>query len=201
MSEADNGTNDRLPYEYTPEQLRRMDDDTARAELTVDQFERREKIIALHDGADEQRAEWEAEDERVTDLVVHADPELLGTEVDLYGNDVLVHMDTDDDALVGTIRSLESEFGDVDRDDIDLLDAGSREEFAAYVTDALDAMIVRWNGHGWGDLGDAERRAILADAREKWGLDAMFLGLVDAITAVQRDREERVDVVDSFRGA
>lgn len=190
------------PYEFTPEQLRRMGDDEARETLTVAQYERREKILDLHAGADDQVDEWDDEDQTVTDLVVHADPEQLGTRVDLYGNDVLVHMDSDNDDLKETIDALESEFGDVSGGgDIDELDDDALETFEGLVTDALGALLVRWNGHDWANLDPFERDVILDSAREKWGLDGMFLGFIDVVIAVQEDREERLDVVDSFRGA
>lgn len=185
--------------DYTPTELREMGDDEARSTLTVDQYERREKLNDLLAEADETRERIDEQNERVESLTVHADPEQLGTEVDLFGNDVLVHIDTDNDEFREAAEALE-ELEPDDRTEIDALDDDLRERMGEKLTTMLDAVLVRWNGHEWGDLPADDRAGVLADAREKWGLDGLMLAWADIGAAVGEDREERVGVVDSFRG-
>ncbi len=90
-------------------ELRRMDEQEARQSLTVAEYERWESINQLHDEAEETREQWEEEEQEVSDLVVRADPEQLGTEVDLFGNDVLVRVDSEDRRFREAAESLSDE--------------------------------------------------------------------------------------------
>jgi hypothetical protein len=188
--------------EYTPGQLRQMDESTARSTLTVDQFERWEKIQDLYDDAEETREQWADADETVTEISVSADPEALGTHVDVFGNDLLVHIDAEDDrlrAVAGELDGfdLEAEDGEgyaVPEDaDIDAL--------AEALTNLLDLVIVRWDGTVWADLAQPERDTVLADARAGWGVDGLLLAWVDIMAAVNEDRQERMGAIESFHGA
>ena len=185
--------------EYTPRELREMDDDEARQTLTVEQYERRESLLELMEEADETRERIDEQNERVEELVVHADKEQLGTEVDVFGNDLLVHVDSDNDEFREAAERLEALEPD-DETEIDTLDDDLREDMAEQLTTMLDAILVRWNGAEWSDLPADARAGVLADAREKWGLDGLMLAWADIAAAVNEDREERVGVVDSFRG-
>lgn len=185
--------------EHTPGELLAMDEQTARETLTVQQFGRYEKLHELEADADETKERWAEENERVTELTVHADAEKLGTEVDWYGNDVLVHVDSDDAAFRDTIETFREEFDDVGTDEIDTLEPERAETLTSHLLTLLDHLVVQWNGHDWDALPQAERDAILSEARDKWGLDAAFGALMDAMTAIRKEREEQVDVVESFR--
>jgi hypothetical protein len=184
--------------EYSAGQLRRMDRETAADTLTKRQWDRWEKLNALHDDAEAQREQWAAESDEVVDLTVHADPDDLGTEVDIYGNDVVVHVTEDDDTFRAAAEDLEAEFGDDDRD-VSELDASDAERIAECLLTMLDCALVRWNGTPWETLGQAQRDRVLADARQKWGLEGLLYAWVDVAEAIQAEREQRVDVIESFR--
>jgi hypothetical protein len=190
------------PYEYSPRQLREMDDAEARTTLTVAQHERREKLLELDAQAEETQQKWADEDQQVADVVVHADPESLGTAVEIYGNDLLVHIDEDDAQLraaVEDLRDLRDRYSDLSPDEYDEIDERDQERMVALLQDLLDAVLVRWNDAEWADLEAPQRRAILDEAADKWGVNALFNAWVDVQIAIYEDREERLDVIESFR--
>jgi hypothetical protein len=185
--------------EYTPRQLREMDDDEARETLTVDQYERREELLDLLDDAEDARDELNEQEQRVEDLVVHADPESLGTEVDVFGNTLLVHVDSENGAFRDAADDLETIQDDTPDDESATIDPERIGDAADALTTMLDCAIVRWNGHDWAGLTDQRRQAILDDAREKWGADGLLLAWLDIAAAVGEQRQERVDVIEKFR--
>lgn len=185
--------------EFTNGELLAMDDEEARATLTVDQYRRWEKLTDLHADAEQTRDEWDDEREQVTELTVHADPEALGTRVELYGNDLLVRVDPEDDDFRDAATRLDDKFGDRDMDEVDDFDDGVQAAVGDALLDMLDAILLRWNGHDWADIADADRGAVLADCRDKWGIDGLLKAWVDIAAAVQEDREGKLDVIDNFR--
>lgn len=186
--------------EYTTLDLRRMDEQDARHTLTVAEFERWEKLHDLTDSAAETRERWADESEQVLDITVNADADALGTEVDVYGNDLLVHVDSEDRQFRQAAEALDDELQSTDTDEVDALDAETRERLADAILDVLDACILRWNGTEWGDLPDEKRYAVLGDARAKWGLDATLAAMFDIVIAIREDHEEKKEVVESFLG-
>lgn len=191
--------------EYSTLDLRQMDEQTARNTLTVAEYERWEQLNELRDNAEQTREQWAEADQRVAEITVSADMDQLGTEVEVFGNDLLVHIDSEDPQLRTAAEDLEAfgeAHGDVtDADDLETLDDGDADRLASLLLDMLDAMIVEWDGTEWGDLPAGARQSILADARSSWGLDGLLLAWVDVLTAVREDREDRLDVIDSFRPA
>lgn len=187
--------------DYSPSELEAMSDDEARSELTVEQYERREKLLDLLDEAAENEQELAADEERVEDLVVHADPEALGTEVDVFGNDLLVQVESDDPAFRAVAEELDDEFGDIDETELETLGAEETDRIAEALQEMLDLVLVRWNGTDWDGLARDKRDLVLHDCREKWGVDGLLLAWVEIADAVQTDREDKLSVVDSFRGA
>src|SRR6056297_2783627 len=101
-------------------ELRRMDRETARAELTVPEYERWDALHDRLDGAEQTRDEWADADETALDVTVHADDADLGTEVEVFGNDVLVRVDPESRGLRDRANALRDEFGDDGRDMDDL---------------------------------------------------------------------------------
>lgn len=195
---------DEYEREYANHELLAMDDDEARHRLSVAQYERREKLQDLHEEADETREQWAEEQQEVAEITVSADPEQLGTTVDVFGNDLLVRIDSEDPALQRAADSLDdirAEYADVDAEAMDQIPRDDREAMGNCLVEMLDAVIVRWDGTEWADLPDWKREAVLADARTDWGLDGLLLAWVDIAAAVNDDREERLDVVESFRGS
>lgn len=184
---------------YSPRELRQMDEQTARRTLTVDQYERWESLQDLYDRAEQTRERFAREDEQVHDLTVHADPDALGTEVRLYGNDLLVHLDSDDPEFRAIHDEYQDLVGDVDEDDLAALE-DNRDAVADAVVEMLDCLLLRWNGTAWDSLPADYRRETLQEAREKWGFDALMVGWAEVMGAIREDREEAAEVVESFRG-
>jgi hypothetical protein len=189
--------------DWTNAQLLAMDESEARSTLTVDEYERWEKLNDLHAQADETREQWADEGQEVAAITVSADMDDLGTEVDIYGNTLLVHIDSDDpdvQAVIEDLQSFKDDHGEIfDSDDLERFDDGVRDELATLLCDVLDAVIVRWDGTDWRDLDTAARQSVLADARREWGLDGLLLAWVDIQIAVREDQEAKVDVIESFR--
>lgn len=186
---------------YSVSELRAMDEQTARQTLTVEQYERWDSLQDLYDQAEANRDRFAREDDQVHDLTVHADPEALGTDVQLYGNDLLVHLDSDDP----TFRAVHDEYqdlvGDTDEGEADLeaLEE-NREAVADAIIELFDCLLVRWNGTDWERLSPKQRRGVLADAREAWGFDALVLGWGEVMAAIRETREQQAEAVESFRG-
>jgi len=179
--------------------LRRMDREEARETLPVAEYERWEQLHENINAAAETRERWAEEDQRVQELTVHADAEQLGTEVDLYGNTVLVHVNPDDDRFRAVATDLQDRYGE-DGPDTDELDPEEVDRLADDLIEMLDLVILRWNGVEWDALDPDTRRDTLADARVAWGVDNLWLAWADIAEATQQRHQERVDVVDSFRG-
>jgi hypothetical protein len=179
-----------------------MDEQTARETLTVNQFKRWEKLNSLHEQADETRERWAEEEQRVAEITVQADMEQLGTRVDVFGNDLLVHIDSEDRHLTqaaGKLEDLREEYEDTDPEDLDSIPQTDRDAMLGHLQSMLDAVIVEWGEHRWANLREDQRADILADAAEKWGLDGIMLAWVDIAVAVNEDRQERMEVMDSFQ--
>ena len=186
--------------EYSTLDLRQMDRETAERELTKLQFDRWEKLHELKAGAEETRERFAQEDELVTDLTVTADMADLGTEVDLYGDTALVHLDSDNEQFIDAAESLDAEFPDADKSDVPEMDDEDREVIASRAMEMLDAMLVRWNGTEWASVPEHEQQALLETLRQEWGIDALFLSIFKCADAIQEDREEQVEAIESFRG-
>lgn len=184
---------------YSTLELRQMDEEEARNRLTVNEYETWERLHERVDRAEETREQWDDEDETVAALTVHADPEALGTEVSLYGNDALVHIDSEDADFRAAADRLDDTLGDADPDDIEALDDADTDVAAEALLDMLDAVLVRWNGTEWAELSQGQRQTALQQMRAKWGLDALLMAWFDIAAAVAEEREDRVDVIESFR--
>jgi hypothetical protein len=190
---------DDSPEEYTPRQLREMTDAEAES-LPADQQQRREKILELYHDAEETKEQWTEEDREVGNIVIHANPEALGTSVELYGNDLLVQLDTDDEDLRQAAQSLEA-VEDMSKEEFRDLGGEAYEEAIAAAGQMLDALLVKWNGTAWDRLPSERRSAILDDAREAWGAVKFVQATFETMAAVQQDMDEMTEAVDSFRGA
>lgn len=185
--------------DYSVSQLREMDEQTARDTLTVNQYERWEQIQDLYDDVAETEAEWQSQEETVAAVTVSADMEQLGTRVDVFGNDLLVHADTEAPAFRQAAERLESEFGDIDGSELDGVDDDRVQALADHLVEMLSQVIVQWGGTEWDSLPPAQRDSILADAREKWGVDGLMLAWSDIAVAIREDREEVVGQLEKFR--
>lgn len=189
--------------DYTRRELREMDEQTARNTLTVAEYERWERIQDLYEQREDTLDEWDSQEQTVADVTVHADAETLGTEIELYGNELLVRVRPDSRRLQqvrGRLDDNDIDLDNPDAEDVADIDEETQEAIADALTSLLDAILVRWNGTKWRDLSPEQREAILADARQAWGLDGLLFGVVQVIRAVHEDQNRRVEDVKSFLG-
>jgi len=183
----------------TNTELRRMDETEAKHNLTVAEYERWESLNDHLDRADEAREQWEEDDAATVDITVKADMSDLATEVELYGNDVLVHMESDNSAIEDHIGAVDDILGDRDVDETATLTDDEKETAEGHMLDVLDEILVQWNGTRWADLSEAQRGGVLADIGREWGVDALLNAWLDIAVAVAEDREEKVSTIESFR--
>ena len=187
--------------DYSAMDLRDMDRTAALNELNAEQFERWEDVQELTQAADERAEQFAANDRTVSSVVVDADLDELGTDVEVYGNDLTVYIDADDDRLHDAIKRLDDRFGDVERDDLDALGDADREAIGEALEDILLSSIVAWDGERFEDLPADEPLAIVRTAREKWGLTPTFEAVMKIIGACNEAQAERFEAIDSFHGA
>lgn len=180
-------------------ELRRMDEQTARQTLTVTEYERWESLNDHLDRADEAREQWAEDDAETVDIAVNADMSDLATEVDLYGNTVLVHFESDNNAVEDHIDAVDDVLGDRDVDETATLTESEQEQVEEHMLSILGEILVKWNGVRWGDLSEAQRGGVLSDIRRSWGVDALLNAWLDISVAVAEDREEKVSTIESFR--
>lgn len=185
--------------EYTPRELRAMDEDEALSTLTVAQYERWQGIQDLYDDVEETEAEWDAQAETVAEVTVEADMEALGTRVDVFGNDLLVHADTESTGFRNAAQRLDDEFGDIEGDQLEDVDDGRVDALANHLLDMLDAVLVEWDGTDWDALDEDGRQGVLQSARSKWGVDGLMLAWGEIAVAIREDREETVGRIEKFR--
>lgn len=187
---------------WSVSELLAMGESDARETLTVDEYERWEKLNDLHDEADETRDEWREQEQQVQQFTVRADMEALGTEVELYGNDLLVHLDPEDPEIQRLAEAYDDELGDFDESDFadtDEIPEDIIDTVSELLIDLLDEIIVRWNGEEWADAPRETRRETLRAARESWGVEGMVYGKLEILEAVQEDRDDRMSVIEKFR--
>lgn len=195
----------------TAADLRRMDEQTARDTLTVNEFERWEALRDLHEQADEQREEW-AEDARVaTETLVFADAHDLAAEVSVFGNDLLCYYALDDPRIQDTADDLAAVFDvdpDADPEAIDTIRAEDIDESDVdAVKDALAELVlvatVEFNGTALDESTPAARETIregiTADPPEGWGVAGLMDAWTEIQTAVEAARDERLERVRKFR--
>jgi len=182
--------------EYRPTELVRMSDEEV-ADLSDEEQQRREKLLALHSESEETKKDWADQRQRITDIVVNADREALGTRVDVFGNDLLVRVHSENTDLRESAERLES-FADDEREMADL-PAEDREDLAAYLIEMLDAVLLEWNGTDWTDLPEDERYGVLFRAREDWALDGLLSAWLNIAAAISEERDEQMEVVDRFQ--
>jgi len=187
--------------DYSPFELRDMDEETARNTLTVAEFERWESVQDLSERADERAAEFEDGDATVMGVVVEADMSELGAELELYGNDLLVYLDPDDKRVREVARTLEDEFGGLSPDDAEELDAADEDRLVELLTEFVRLSIMEWNGEDFGDLPEASQKRIAANAADQWGTVGLLVGMLKIAEACDEAQDEWLGAVDQFRGA
>jgi hypothetical protein len=193
--------------DYSAFDLREMDEEEARQTLTVNEFQQWEKIQELYDEAEDTEQEWQEDADAVAEVTVSADMDALGTEVDIYGNDLLVHADLESPAFREATERLEDEFGDIAVENPDAegtdafgdVDAARLDDMGAHLLEMLDTVLVRWDGTAWADLPEQRQEAILQQAREAWGITGLLKAWGEITLAIREDYDELEARVESFR--
>lgn len=189
---------------YSMAALREMSDAEARATLTVDEYDDWQQLQDLFEQDEQTREQWEQADETVAEVAVRADMEQLGTQVDLWGNPVVVHLDPGDRHLQQRIREFEDEHGEHAGEDVDDIDDVDTEQIAESVKLLLDVLLVEWDGTRWADLPDYERdeyHPVLDVAEDKWGLAGLVDGVVRVLETAYEEQQQRMEEIESFLGA
>lgn len=186
--------------DYSSLDLRQMDREQARQELPMAQFERWEQLHENIKQAEQTREQWAEHDELATELVVHADVEELGTEVDLYGNELIVDFDPDNEDLLNLIKKTQRKYGEIEIETIEELEQDRMQEMALALEDIFREIILQWNGTDYRELPEDTQIQIISQARDKWGLRAFALGIVDCLIRAYEDQEQRMAAIESFHG-
>jgi len=193
--------------EYSAFDLRDMEEETAWDELSREESEQWEKIQELYDGVEETEQQFEREAEAVADVTVSADMTDLGTEVSVFGNDLLVYADLESPEFRDATERLESEFGDITVENPDAEDEAAfgdvaderLDDMAAHLVEMLDTVLVRWDGTEWDSLSDGQRETILQQARASWGITGLLKAWGEITLAIREDYDELEARVESFR--
>jgi len=198
---------------YAVTELRRMDETTARSELTVNEYERWESVNKHLDDAEEVRQEWADNEREATDILVNSDPAYLASDIEVWGNELSVYYGPEDTRLREAVEGLGDSVG-VDLESIDdmaddeLPSADEIDDDAIEATkDALVEMIsvalVEINGHRWTDLTVGERETTLSQIRQSrphgWGLAGLMDAWTEIQVAVESNRDDRLERVRKFR--
>ena len=190
-------------------ELRRMDEQTAMQTLTMAEYQRWESVNDHHDRAEQVRQEWRETEAEATSILVNTDVSDLATDIELFGNDVAVYYDPEDPRLHDAAEAVADVLG-VDIDDAADLEATTDDVPREAIDDAKGALadlvcvtFVEWNGHNWSDL-PAESRRTVADRIQQprpdgWGLAGLMDAFSEIMTAVETNRNERLERVEKFR--
>ena len=190
-------------------ELLRMDEQTAKRELSYAEYQTWQSATDHHSRYQERKAEWRENEQEATDILVNTDVSDLATEIELFGNDVAVYYDPEDARLHEAAEALADVLG-VDIDDAADLEATADDVPRDAIDDAKSALadlvcvtFVEWNGHNWSDLS-AESRRTVADRIQQprpdgWGLAGLMDAFSEIMTAVETNRNERLERIEKFR--
>ena len=190
-------------------ELRRMDEQTAMQTLTMAEYQRWESVNDHHDRAEEVRQEWRETEAEATSILVNTDVSDLATDIELFGNDVAVYYDPEDPRLHDAAEAVADVLG-VDIDDAADLEATTNDVPREAIDDAKGALsdlvcvtFVEWNGHNWSDLPAESRRTVAERIQQSrpdgWGLAGLMDAFSEIMTAVETNRNERLERVQKFR--
>ena len=190
-------------------ELRRMDEQTAMQTLTMAEYQRWESVNDHHERAEQVRQEWRETEAEATSILVNTDVSDLATDIELFGNDVAVYYDPEDPRLHDAAEAVADVLG-VDIDDAADLEATTDDVPREAIDDAKAALadlvcvtFVEWNGHNWSDLPAESRRTVAERIQQPrpdgWGLAGLMDAFSEIMTAVETNRNERLERVEKFR--
>lgn len=202
--------------ERTISELRAMDREEARQQLTVAEFEKWESVNDHLDEHAEATAEWEDTRAVATDIMVRADVSDLAADVTVFGNDLTAYFAPDDEEFRAMGERLGESFG-VDIEEVaddpdsaeglstDDLDEEKLDEVNDLLADFIIYMVQSWDGHDWDELRESDRQAVRAvitdDPPQGWGIAGAMDAWVEIVTAVEANRNDRLERIQKFRSA
>ena len=190
-------------------ELLRMDEQTAKRELSYAEYQTWESATDHHGRYQERKREWRENEQQATDILVNTDVSALATEIELFGNDVAVYYDPEDPRLHDAAEAVADVLG-VDIDDAADIEATTNDVPREAIDDAKGALaelvcvtFVEWNGHNWSDLPAESRRTVVERIQQSrpdgWGLAGLMDAFSEIMTAVETNRNERLERVEKFR--
>ena len=184
----------------TMTELRSMDEATAKAELTYQEYQTWESLNEKLDEHEDTLEDFEDAEEATTDAIVFADRSDLATDISVMGNDIAVYYDPSDDEIREPAERLQERFDIDDAEGLDADDvpADDIEFVETALVDLICAAIIKWDGTHWDDLSPADTDAIRRGIAD-WGLAAMMDGWVEIQVAVEENRDARLERIEKFR--
>jgi len=173
------------------------------------EYQRWESVNDHHDRAEQVRQEWRETEQEATSILVNTDVSDLATDIELFGNDVAVYYDPEDPRLHEAAEAVADVLG-VDIEDAADLEATTDDVPREAIDDAKGALadlvcvtFVEWNGHNWADLPAESRRTVANRIKQPrpdgWGLAGLMDAFSEIMTAVETNRNERLERVEKFR--
>ena len=120
-------------------ELLRMDEQTAKRELSYAEYQTWESATDHHGRYQERKREWRENEQQATDILVNTDVSALATEIELFGNDVAVYYDPEDPRLHEAAQAVADVLG-VDIDDAADLEATTDDVPREAIDDAKGAL-------------------------------------------------------------
>ena len=190
-------------------ELLRMDEQTAKRELSYAEFQTWQSATDHHSRYQERKRDWRENDIAVTQSLIKTDVIDLATEVTLWGNDVYVYYDPEDQRLRDAIDDLGDSLG-VDMDGVDEIEATAddvtpedMDAVKSALAEFLCVSFVEWDGQLWADMDGETREQIREQIQQPypdgWGLAGLMDALTEVINAVESNRNARLERVQKFR--
>lgn len=176
-------------------ELREMTREEAEERLDEHDLERWEAYHELRASKEETEERFKEDDALAIDTLVQADMGELTTDLDLYGNEVSVVVELNQQQQ-SLLRNVEREYEDIDLEDPDddAIDA-VRDVMERFIA----AVLVKFNGVEVRELEEPKRLALAAECVDKWGLRGTFHAVVQIVEATREMDEDRVGSIESFR--
>lgn len=180
----------------------------AKDELSYHEYQRWKSATDHRDQYNERVDEWQQNEADATSDLVRSDVSSLTVEVDLFGNAVDVYYDPEDPRFRDAADELGDILGvDMAGEDIEAsADDVSDEQLEAAkraLADLICVTVQTWEGHRWDELDIGTRgdiRVQIAEPRPTgWGLAGLMDALSEIMTAVETNRNDRLERVQKFR--
>lgn len=196
--------------DHTLTELRQMDEQTAKTQLSYAEYQTWESVQQQFDAHEERKREFRENEQQATDILVRADVSNLAADVELFGNPAAVYYAPDDPRIRDPAERLGDVLGvdpDADPEEVEIDADDVADDVVPEAKDILAelvvAAIVEWDGTDREDLSNAAlesiRTQIVADPPAGWGLAGLMDAWVEIQVAVEERRDERLDRIRKFR--